>query len=322
MRRRLREETGSQELSGGVPRPQPVVRAAGGPGLVSGSAMAGLPAAASEEPELLARRARAIAQDREALVADNRRLVRALAAVVTPVTRLDVRVDVRAARRRQLWEMVMRRRSASLGHGWCRALSETAVDALPAVHGCAITAGWEGGGTTVLAATDSWVEWLTSLEETVAEGPTAAACRDQVPVLAEDLAAVGGRWPAYASLVPPTGCTGVVALPISSGAATAGALTVFLRRHRRLPAAALSDLLLLVDLATTVLLHDLDGLAEPGTPGSADGSEVARAVGLVVGRTGLDVGEAVSLLRARAFASGRLLTAVARSVVAGSETLD
>lgn len=269
----------------------------------------------------LADHARRMAAERDVAVRDNQRLARALGAMVAPAPAMPASTGAADHRRRQLWDMVMLRHAGPVWGSWSRALCQTVVDVLPAVHGCGITVRGADGARTLLAASDSWAELLEALDETMGEGPATTAFWERVPTLVADLGSVQD-WPAFGPAAVDAGCTGVSAFPISAGPVTVGALTLYLRQGRRLAAPGLRDATLLVDLATTVLLHDLDGLTTDPDGSPARAGVVAQAVGVVAGQVGVGVAEALSLLRARAFASGRLLDAVAGAVVAGIERVD
>lgn len=159
---------------------------------------------------------------------------------------------------------------------------------------------------------------LDELQFTFGEGPCLDAVSSGRPVLVGDVRDVPGRrWPAFTPAVLASGIRGVFALPVAIARSQVGALDLFTRRpgplsedglHGGLWAAELAALPLL-DLMTTE--RDWAAAAEDGDGweqlASLERVEVYQATGMIIGE--LDVDAAEALVRLRAYAFARSLTA-------------
>lgn len=195
---------------------------------------------------------------------------------------------------------------------------------LPGLAGAAITL-HHGPLQQPLAATDTWTAELEQLQYTLGEGPSITAYTDRLPVLVGEVGAELGRWPAYAAPAAGTGVTGVWAFPLCAAAAPLGTLTLYRRETTPIGASEAVDAAVLADLAGVALLADQDRIAaELLDPREAAGSfsDVSIAVGIVTVQLGLAATDALSALRARAFATGRTITHLAREIVRGRIRLD
>jgi hypothetical protein len=137
-------------------------------------------------------------------------------------------------------------------------------------------------------------------------------------VLQPDLAATGpARWPAFSAGALDAGLRAVFALPLLIGTVRLGSLALYREGAGSLSDPAFAEALTFADVATAVLLHLQAGL--PGEPIRLveDRAEVHQASGMVSVRAGVSLAQALLLLRARAFASDRPISAVARDVLDG-----
>lgn len=296
--------------------------------------------------------------ERLSLLADNRRLAAALAAMVG-VRQQAAGTAGTAVRRRELWSMIVRRVCGPRHPHWADAVAQVAVDALPVVAASAVTVGADAMRHLV-AASDAWAGHLHAIEDTVGEGPGIGAAVAGSPVTAATPEEVAARWPGFRQAVGDSGLTGAAGFPLAGATGVVGAVVLYHRNGRSLSPTAQRDALLLADLAATVVLNDLDGFeqsldagdvpAHPATgarwgaggglAASAAGpwagghaasagwelgaagadpthtaTQIGRAVGLVAAELGLPIDQALSVLRARAFAEGRLLGVLADDVV-------
>ena len=151
--------------------------------------------------------------------------------------------------------------------------------------------------------------------------------RTRLPVIVPDLAAprVQRGWPVFAPAAEGTGARAIFSLPMFVGMLTVGvvglnALTsrppwsdAVVRSALRLAAGAAAPAM---DLATRSAIAE----PRPGRPQPELRREVHQAAGMVMVQLDCTIDEAMSRLRASAFAEDLALDAVARSVVAG--TLD
>jgi hypothetical protein len=143
-------------------------------------------------------------------------------------------------------------------------------------------------------------------------------------VLAPDLAAATTRWPGYAPAALQHGVRAVFALPLQVGASRIGALDVYREESGPLSAPAFTQALAFADVAMTTLLDVQERPEVSGEPdlGAVLGEAVAgplvvyQAQGMVHVQLGVPLAEALSRLRAYAYAHDRDLSDVAQDVVA------
>jgi hypothetical protein len=172
-----------------------------------------------------------------------------------------------------------------------------------------------------LWASDATAELLEDLQFSLGEGPCMQAATTGRPVLVPDMndAEQTSRWPIYAAAVTErAGVAAVFALPLQWGAITVGVLDMYRRAPGSLSEAQSRDALSAADAAALMLL----GLrTDPGDELAWDRSwssraEIHQATGMVVAQLGINAADAFARLRAHAFAEQRLLSDVARDVVA------
>jgi GAF domain-containing protein len=128
------------------------------------------------------------------------------------------------------------------------------------------------------------------------------------------------RWPLYGPAVAGLGVRAVTAVPLQVPGNCLGALCVYSAAPVISDAVAAAAVRVADALTHTVLLPgrgSLDGLF-----GEADfRAEIHQATGMIAARCGCGIDDAQALLRARAFADGRSVELVARSVLRGETRL-
>ena len=180
------------------------------------------------------------------------------------------------------------------------------------------------GPAGTVAATDGAAVELEELQFALGEGPCVDASRSGRPVLQPDLAATGPcRWPAFAGGALAAGVAAVFAFPLRVGAINVGVLDLYRDSPGVLEAAELTEALSYADAATLLLLHlqtrsDGEAVRLDGLAVSDDHAEVHQATGMLSVRAGIGLAEALSLLRARAFAEQRSINDLAHDVVRGT----
>jgi hypothetical protein len=200
----------------------------------------------------------------------------------------------------------------------CRAAADTLGLAGAAVH---LVNGIESGG--VVAASDGWAWRVGDAAFSTGEGPSLEATSEARPVLVRDLLDDGGRrWPGYVTAVTPWGLRACFSLPLHLGAVRLGVLDLYARMPRTLTPEEVSMSLTFVDLALERLLHPEAGsMAVAVNARLAEAlerrGEIHQAQGMVMVDLQVDLAEALSLMRAHAFARGLSLLDVAREIVAG-----
>lgn len=173
---------------------------------------------------------------------------------------------------------------------------------------------------------------LETLQLSLGEGPCVEAFGSGRLVMLGDLAGEGAhRFPIYTPAAREMGIAAMFSYPLHIGAIRLGVLDLFSERAGLLPDETFALALDYVDVAILILLHlqSLDAAAHyRGNGADHDGSsqhafdvafishpEVHQATGMVSVQAAVGLREALLMLRARAFASGRHLHEVARDVV-------
>jgi hypothetical protein len=224
--------------------------------------------------------------------------------------------------------MASRRVAEILGSAWAEShdggglltsLTTACVRSLP-VTGVGVALMTDAGPAGIVTATDGVARELEDLQFTLGEGPCVDASRTGRPVLQPDLALTApSRWPAFAGGALQADIGAVFAFPLRVGAIRVGVLDLYRDRAGQLSAAGLAEALSFADAVTQVLLFGQAGLAEPGSvPVVDERAEVHQATGVVAVQAAVGLGEALVLLRARAFAEQRPVGDLAREVLAGT----
>ncbi|MEV4643052.1 GAF and ANTAR domain-containing protein [Actinoplanes sp. NPDC049548] len=203
-----------------------------------------------------------------------------------------------------------------------RHVCRTAAHALSA-SGVGISVMTDDGTRGVCAASDPLSERAEDLQFVMGEGPCIDAFTTRRPVLVTDLggSAVHRRWPSYASAAVQDGVRAVFAFPLQVGAARLGILDVFRQRTGPLTDEELPLALAFADVTVEALLDRQrgaeDGTVTPGSEPADVGHRAAlfQAQGMVMVQLGVSLGEALSRMRAHAYAESRPLDDVARDIV-------
>ena len=171
---------------------------------------------------------------------------------------------------------------------------------------------------SLLTAADPASERMEELQFVLGEGPCVDAAISRRPVLVSDLVREGPlRWPAYASAMGEAGVSAVFAFPLQIGAVQLGVLDFFRAQPGDLSGPELARAFALADAALAILLDKDDPAADgPDPDGMPVGpSELFQAQGMVMVQIGGSLTEAMSRIRAYAYAENRRLIDVARDVV-------
>jgi len=199
----------------------------------------------------------------------------------------------------------------------CRAAART----LPAL-GTAVTVMTAEGVQPVAVASDPRTQALEEQQFSFGEGPCVDAFAERRPVLEPDLGSDRPlRWSAYTPAALGEGVQAVFAFPLQIGAARLGVLDVYRAAPGVLSATALRQALTFAEIALRILLDGQEGAT---TDRPVEGLESAvesrsalfQAQGMVMIQLGVSLTEAMSRLRAHAYAHDRSLGDVARDVVA------
>ncbi|MFE0132585.1 GAF domain-containing protein [Streptomyces sp. NPDC059037] len=163
-----------------------------------------------------------------------------------------------------------------------------------------------------VAASDRPSRGAQDLEYVLTAGPGRDAARSRRRVSASG-PPIEERWPGYGSGLAALGLSSVVALPLRAAAGCIGTLTVFD------PPSALAGSGALDEVAAALTAGVLLGPdADPGLYGGADiRAAVHQAAGALSEQTGRSVGDALALIKARAFALDESPESVALSFLSG-----
>ena len=203
--------------------------------------------------------------------------------------------------------------------GWLERLCRTAVHTLPAA-GLGVSLMSASGEPTVMAASSAESEVLEELQFTFGEGPCQDAYKTGRPVLAPDVRASTDQWPGYAAAVADLGVEAVFAFPLQLGSARLGALDIYREHTGSLSDESFADAVAFASVATESLLDAQERFSsreEAPADLALDRSFVVyQAQGMVRVQLGIDLGEAMVRLRARAYVEGRPVSEIARDIVA------
>jgi hypothetical protein len=201
-------------------------------------------------------------------------------------------------------------------HGLCSACTEVL-----AVAGAGITV-MGAGQSGPLCVSSPRMAALEDLQYTMGIGPCQDAFRSGLPVHAPrlDRSAVA-RWPAFATQARESGIGAVFAYPLMANGAKIGVMTLYQDGEGDLSASQHDDSIAVAEVITETVLSLQDAapagvLAEGLEPTAAYRAEIHQASGMVSIQLKVSVTEALILIRAHAFASGRPIGLVAADIVA------
>ncbi|SDU76737.1 ANTAR domain-containing protein [Jiangella alkaliphila] len=227
---------------------------------------------------------------------------------------------VRAPR---VWRIILESIAATNGdqRNVLDALCLACSKSLP-VSGVGLALMTERGHEGTVTATDESAAVMENLQETLGEGPCLDASRWARPVLESDLAAAGTtRWPVFGPAAIEAGIGAIFAFPLHVGGIRLGVLDLYRATAGSLSEDEFAEALAFSDAATTVLLHLQDKSPSewslhPQLDDAVESRrEIHQATGMVSVQAGVNLTEALLLLRARAYASERSLAATAADVV-------
>lgn len=193
--------------------------------------------------------------------------------------------------------------------------------------GVGISLTTEHGAEAILAATDEVALRLEELQFSYGEGPCKTTIETRSPVLQSDLALTGYlQWPLFTEGAVSAGARAVFAFPLRFGNVHLGALELYRCAPRPLSWAEYYRAQVYTGAALTLLIQtqagsDFGTLFPYLTKVLDDRIEVHRATGMVAVQAGVSMDDALSLLRARAFAGDRSVLDLSIDVVDRVTTL-
>ncbi|MGH3678957.1 MAG: GAF and ANTAR domain-containing protein [Natronosporangium sp.] len=205
--------------------------------------------------------------------------------------------------------------------GGLRRLCAAAVQALSA-SGAAVSVMSEDGARGVMVASDPASERIEELQFVLGEGPGIDAFAGRRPVLVPDLAPDAmDRWPVYIPATRDLGVQAVFAFPLQVGAARLGVLNIYRAGPGLLTRGEFGHALMFAEVALTSLLDGQhkarSGTAADGLVGAVERrAELFLAQGMVMVQLGVGLAEALTRIRAHAYAQNRRLAEVTADVLA------
>ena len=196
------------------------------------------------------------------------------------------------------------------------------------LQGAAVSLMSDAGSQGVAAASDQHIKEIDELQFTTGVGPCHDAFTDRRPVMTSHLGSGSGdRWPGYTSAAIAAGVRGVFAFPLHVGAVAFGVLDVYADRPGPLDDQQLAMALTFAQLATETLLDgevtSRDGGLEPSLRIAMDSrAEIHQAQGMLMVSLQVGPADALTRMRAYAFAHDRPLIDLAREIIAGRDHLE
>ena len=187
------------------------------------------------------------------------------------------------------------------------------------VAGAAVTLFGPESVETLAAASDERAKAVQDIEFALGEGPAHSSVELHSAVRARG-AALLERWPVFGPVVADLGVTDVVAVPVQLVGTPLGALTVL---EPRAPAVedGFERLHVIAETLSRIMLSprrstDNGGTELPSLFTQADiHATVHQASGIVAAQLGCPPAEALSLIRAHAYAEGASIDSVAQDII-------
>jgi GAF domain/ANTAR domain len=189
------------------------------------------------------------------------------------------------------------------------------------VTGAGITLMVDDEHRGTLGGTDEAIRAVEELQFTLGEGPCIDTYRTGRPVLEPHLAHPEvARWPEFATAAVEAGIQAIFGFPLQIGAIRIGALDFYCDQPGSLRKEQFTDALIVADVVAHALI-DLQAGAAPGAlaaelqEGTRLRMVVHQASGMLSVQLEIPVRDALSRLRAYAYAENRPINDVARAVV-------
>jgi hypothetical protein len=189
------------------------------------------------------------------------------------------------------------------------------LDVIP-VSGIAVSVLSTPAGQATICSSDDTAARLDEVQFDLGEGPCWDAMSSRRPVLESDFAGAGNeRWPLFASAIADRPVRGLFAFPLAIGTLDLGAIDLYSRSSQQLTDEEVADASALADVTAWQVLRRII-TEEPEPEGSGSRRDVHQATGMVLAQLDISADDALLLLRAHAFASGRSVREISADVVA------
>ena len=190
-----------------------------------------------------------------------------------------------------------------------------------AVSGAVISTLGRPLGSQVVCATSDTAARIDEIQIDLGEGPSWQALRTRLPVLEADLRHVrGSAWPGALEALRKLDIGALFAFPLFVGDLGVGSVDLYSHDPRQLSQSAVDDVAVLATVAARHLLRcaldELDHVEEGMTGGPYSRRDMHQAAGMIAVQLTIGVGDALLVLRARAFSTGRSVAEISLDVVA------
>jgi GAF domain-containing protein len=201
-------------------------------------------------------------------------------------------------------------------------LAERCVEVLD-VETAGVMLAAPGDQLRVLASTSEAMRDLELFELQAQEGPCVDCHRTGLPVVNQDLAAIGGRWPRFAAEAVAAGLHSAHALPMRLRGTVIGALNLFRAGHGEMGPADIEVAQAFADAATIAILQhraaeEAQVINEQLTHALNSRVVIEQAKGMVAERLGLDMERSFNVLRTHARNHNLRLADIAAAVIDGT----
>lgn len=213
------------------------------------------------------------------------------------------------------------RRGEGPGASLPQRLCTACAAALP-VSGVGMALMTKEGSAGLVAATDGPATTMEELQFTLGEGPCVDASRDGRRVLQPELRRTAvSRWPGFGPAALDAGIEAIFAFPLLVGGIRLGVLDLYRDTRGALTSSQMTKALGYADAAIRVLQHLQDQMPRGGglhpdlTDPDGNRARVHQATGMVTVQAAVGLTEALLLLRARAYSTGRSINDIAEDVL-------
>lgn len=175
-------------------------------------------------------------------------------------------------------------------------------------------------GSQTVCASSLVAARIDEIQIDLGEGPCWEALRTRLPVLEPDLQHAGGAgWPAAAEALRALDIGALYAFPLYVGNLSVGSVDLYMHASRRLSDKTVGDVSVLAEIVSRQVLRRALDEVNRADEGMAGGKysrrEMHQASGMVAAQLGIGVDDALLVLRAHAFSSGRSIAEISADVI-------
>lgn len=169
---------------------------------------------------------------------------------------------------------------------------------------------------STMCATDDFAAYLDELQFDLGEGPGWEALRSRRPVLESDFVIHGStRWPHFGAALSGSVLRGMYAFPLAVGSLELGAVGLYSTKPMVLSESEIAGATAMAETVSWQVLRRIVTDEEPAEDSPYSRREIHQATGMVLAQLDVSAEDAILLLRAHAFSSGRSVKEIANDVV-------